>query len=365
MSTELLALSEVLRPGRLEQECARVGADPEMLRRFRNALLKRGKDWGAALGALPEPLRARFRAPGAADPLRLRSEQSSTKDGATKYLFERRGGQLIESVLMEIRSGRSTLCVSSQVGCAVRCGFCATGQSPVVQSLSSTEILAQVVYAQQVLAGRGRRLRNVVFMGMGEPLLNPHALYESLEALCSPKHFDLSPRHILVSTVGIPHRMVELARAWPKVGLALSLHSATQGLRRDLIPIAQRYPLGQLKSALAQCNEVQERPVMLEYLLLEGLSDQEQEIDALLDFCRGLRVRINLIPYNPVANLPYRKSPAARQEAISQRLRAAGLETTLRRSLGGDIAAACGQLVSLKKGTGSVKGKPSSQVTAS
>lgn len=352
MSTETLELSEVLRPGVLERECARVGADPETLRRFRNTLLKRGKGWGEALEALCEPMRARFCAPGAADTLRLRSEQRSVEDGATKYLFERKGGQLIESVLMEIRSGRSTLCVSSQVGCAVRCIFCATGQSPVVQSLSGAEILAQVVYAQQILAAKGRRLRNVVFMGMGEPLLNPQALHESIEALCSPKHFDLSARHILVSTVGIPHRMIELARARPRIGLALSLHSALEQTRRELIPIAERYPLVQLKSAVARCNELQERPIMLEYLLLEGLSDREEEIDALLDFCKGLRVRINLIPYNPVANLPYRKSPKERQAAISRRLRAAGLETTLRRSLGRDIAAACGQLVTLQKGAG-------------
>lgn len=339
-----------LRPGWLEAQCRALGADPEGIRRFRNALLKRGEPWERALSSLPEALQGRFLAQALGKTLTLEAQEVSKLDGATKLMLRTARGLAIETVVMQMQSGRSAVCVSSQVGCAVRCSFCATGQASTVRSLSSQEILGQVVFATQRLAQEGRRLRNVVFMGMGEPLLNEDALHESLEALTSPQHFDLSARHVLVSTVGIPHKMVRLARAMPKIGIALSLHSAQQNARAELIPLGHRYPLSELKSAIAQCNAVQARPIMIEYLLLEGRNDSPDAVDALLEFCAGLSVRINLIPYNRVPDLPFAGTKAQRQTEIASRIRSAGLEVTIRRSLGADIAAACGQLVALRSG---------------
>lgn len=345
MSTEPLTLGQLLIPGWLEEECRVLKVDPEGVRRFRNALLKRGAPWDRALEALPEAVRARFSTTTLGNILTLEGEYASQRDGATKFLLRNGQGLGVETVVMRIQSGRNTVCVSSQVGCAVRCTFCATGQAKKVQGLRCEEILAQVVMAQQWLVRRGETLRNVVFMGMGEPLLNAKALHESLAALTSPQHFDLSFRHILVSTVGIPHKMVELVKAMPKIGLALSLHSAQTSVRNDLIPLGHRYGLVELRDAVAQCNAIQERPVMIEYLLLAGVNDSVAAIDALIEFCQGLKVRINLIPYNEVQGLNFARTPVTRQDEIAQRLKATGLEVTVRRSLGSDIAAACGQLV--------------------
>jgi 23S rRNA (adenine2503-C2)-methyltransferase len=213
-------------------------------------------------------------------------------------------------------------------------------------NLTHDEILDQVSQANRVLRAEGRSVRNVVFMGMGEPFHNETAVYCALEVLLSPQSFGLSPRRVLVSTVGIPRAMVRCAERFPRVGMALSLHSARQEQREQLIPLARRFPLDELRATIAEVTAIQRRPLMIEYLMLAGRNDSDEDLRALTAYLGGLRVHVNLIPYNPIDEAPeLRGTLAARRRDFAAGLSAAGFVVTTRRSLGGDIAAACGQLV--------------------
>jgi 23S rRNA (adenine2503-C2)-methyltransferase len=247
---------------------------------------------------------------------------------------------------MRTGTGRVSLCISSQVGCAAACGFCATGQMGVAKSLSAAEILDQVVLAGERLQGEGRSIRNIVFMGMGEPFHNEAVIYEAIAALLSPEQFHHPPRYILVSTVGIPDALVRCARRFPAVNLALSLHSVRQDVRERLIPLAAKHRLDDLRAAVAQVNQIQQKTVMIEYLMLAGVNDSLEDARELAAWLTGLDVHINLIPYNPIATASQlRTTERPERDAFAAILREAGFVTTIRYSLGADIAAACGQLV--------------------
>ena len=322
--------------------------DPQSLRRFRIALLKHGRSDAEALDELPGELRADFSGRVALHALELHSRCDSAQDGATKLLFRTAAGMLIESVILRIATGRTTLCVSSQVGCAAACDFCATGKMGIARNLSPAEILDQLVHARQIVAAEGRTIRNLVFMGMGEPLHNEENLYATLAALAAPELFHHPRSRILVSTVGLPDAMIRAARRFPEVHFALSLHTARQDVRERLIPLAVRYPLDELRRTLVDLNRIQppNTPVLIEYLMLAGVNDSPDDARALVDWLAGLRVHVNLIPYNPIDDAPHLAgSDRATREAFGARLKTAGLKTTIRYSLGADVAAACGQLV--------------------
>ncbi|MDZ4659663.1 MAG: 23S rRNA (adenine(2503)-C(2))-methyltransferase RlmN [Bythopirellula sp.] len=279
-------------------------------------------------------------------PLTLDSRHDSQLDGATKLLFRIESGILIESVILRIATGRTTLCVSSQVGCAAACDFCATGKMGITQNLSPAEICDQVLQAGQILASEGRVIRNIVFMGMGEPFHNEGNIYAALELLTAPQTFHFSPAKILVSTVGIPEAMLRCVRRFPQVNLALSLHSVRQQTRETLIPLAKRYPLDQLQATLRQINALQSKPVMIEYLMLAGVNDSLDEARELIAWLAGLNMHVNLIPYNVIDDAPHLfATERPEREAFAAILKQAGIPTTIRYSLGADIAAACGQLV--------------------
>ncbi|MFK8112469.1 MAG: 23S rRNA (adenine(2503)-C(2))-methyltransferase RlmN, partial [Rubripirellula sp.] len=267
-------------------------------------------------------------------------------DGATKLLFRTEPGMLIEAVVLRIASGRTTLCVSSQVGCAAACDFCATGKMGIAQDLSEEQILDQVLQAGQLLAKEGRKLRNIVFMGMGEPFHNEANLHRTLERLTAKEGFHHPPTKILVSTVGVADAMQRCAERFRDVNLALSLHSVRQEVREKLIPLARKYPLDQLRNTIAEVNRLQSCTVMIEYLMLEGVNDSVEDAAELIRWLDGLNVHVNLIPYNPIEDAPHLvgTQPEQRDRFASQ-LKQAGLKTTIRYSLGNDIAAACGQLV--------------------
>jgi 23S rRNA (adenine2503-C2)-methyltransferase len=333
----------------LEQIRGRLRIEPGHLRRLRNAFYKKHQPPEEALKRLPEPQRATFGSEVAFHALTLRSQHDSQRDGASKLLFRTSSGQMIETVILRIASGRTSLCVSSQVGCAVRCRFCATGQMGLAQNLSRDEILDQVIQANGQLRAEGRSIRNVVFMGMGEPLLNETEVYQALDVLLSPQCFDLSPAHVLVSTVGIPDAMVRSAQRFPQLGMALSLHSARQAQRERLIPLARRYPLEVLRKAIEDVTLIQRHPLMIEYVLLDGLNDTDHDLHELTAYLRGLRVHLNLIPFNPIREEPgLIATGAERRRFFATALTAAGFTVTVRYSLGADIAAACGQLVQLE-----------------
>ena len=279
-------------------------------------------------------------------PLAVAEARDSQLDGATKLVLRTPAGYSIESVIMRTGTGRVSLCVSSQVGCAAACGFCATGQMGIAKNLSAAEILDQVVLAGERMQAEDRRVRNIVFMGMGEPFHNEEAVYEAVAALLSPELFHHPPGRILISTVGIPDAMVRCARRFPEVNLALSLHSVRQDVREQLIPLAAKYSLDELRAAVAKVNQIQNNTVMIEYLMLAGVNDSADDARELAAWLDGLDVHVNLIPYNPIESAPHlRTTERPQRDAFAAILRAAGFVTTIRYSLGADIAAACGQLV--------------------
>jgi len=341
-----MVLASIHRPGVLEGVRATYRLDPQHVRQFRNAIYKRGVAPDEAVARLPSPVRTRLAEEVALTSLELVDRRDSQLDGATKLVLRNRAGLALESVVLRLRSGRNSVCVSSQIGCAAACRFCATGQMGMARNLGVDEILEQVALAGQMLQTEGRRLRNVVFMGMGEPLHNRAAVEEAVARLIDPGWFALSPNHVVVSTIGIIDEMHRFVARFPEVQLAVSLHTARQEVRERLMPLAGHTSLDELRRALAAIQLARRRPTMLEYLLLDGINDTTADLDALLAYCRDLDVHINLIPFNPIASAPWlRPSTPTHQARFTRGLKEAGLNVTTRFSLGQDIAAACGQLV--------------------
>lgn len=320
--------------------------EPRRLHALRTALFKKFHGVDTALAELPADVRDEFARRVEFHPLAVDATQESQLDGATKLVFRTPAGYLIEAVILRTGTGRVSLCVSSQVGCAAACQFCATGQMSIAKSLSAAEILDQVVLAGEWIRREDRRIRNIVFMGMGEPLHNETSLYEAVTSLLAPELFHHTPGRILVSTVGIPEAMIRCARRFPAVNVALSLHSVRPEVRTQLIPLAAKYPLDALRAAVTRVSLIQQNSVMIEYLMLAGVNDSLADAAELAAWLRGLDVHVNLIPYNPIASAPHLASTERTQrDAFAEVLRAAGFVTTIRYSLGADIAAACGQLV--------------------
>ncbi len=320
--------------------------EPRRLRALRTAFFKKFLGVEAALAELPANVRDGFAGRVEFHPLAVAEAHDSQLDGATKLVLRTQSGYLIEAVIMRTGTGRVSLCISSQVGCAAACGFCATGQMGIAKNVSAAEILDQVALAGERMQAEGRRVRNIVFMGMGEPFHNEAAVYDAVAALLSPEMFHHTPGRILISSVGIPDAMVRAARRFPDVNLALSLHSVRPELREQLIPLAAKYPLKELRAAVAKINEIQSNTVMIEYLMLAGVNDSSEDASELASWLDGLDVHVNLIPYNPIDSAPHlRTSERPERDAFAAVLRAAGFTTTIRYSLGADIAAACGQLV--------------------
>ena len=280
--------------------------------------------------------------------LKIESRHDSEIDGATKIILRTSLGYLVESVILRASTGRTTLCVSSQVGCAAACQFCATGSMGIAKDLRSEEIVSQLAHANQILSTENRRVRNVVFMGMGEPLHNLEQVHQALRALTSPTLFHHPPQKILLSTVGVIDALVETCEEFPSVNYALSLHSASQRVRESIIPLASRYPVDYLRDAIVDLNRIQSgrTSVMIEYLMLDRINDSEDDAKQLVQWLSGLRVHLNLIPFNRVQGVvDLHPSPRDRIEAFARHMKAMKVPTTIRYSMGQDIEAACGQLV--------------------
>ncbi|TWT90902.1 Ribosomal RNA large subunit methyltransferase Cfr [Pseudobythopirellula maris] len=332
----------------LERLRKELRVEPGLVRRWRIAFFKKSLGAEAALAELPPTAREAFATRVRPHALTLDRRLDSDLDGATKLIFKTDEGFLVESVVLRAGTGRVALCVSSQVGCAAKCDFCATGRMGMAHSLSAAEILDQMVQANELLRDEGRRVRNLVFMGMGEPLHNEAALHETIQSLTDPAIFDHPPSRVLVSTVGLPAGMLRLAERFPAVNQALSLHAVRQETRERIIPLARKAPLGELRDTIAELNRVQpERTgVMIEHLMLAGVNDSPEEAHELATWLDGLRVHVNLIPYNRVEAAPHLSgSSEATRKAFADVLKAAGHPTTIRYSMGADIEAACGQLV--------------------
>jgi 23S rRNA (adenine2503-C2)-methyltransferase len=320
--------------------------DPRRLRALRTAFFKKSRGAGDVLAELPADVQTEFARRVEFHPLTLTEGLDSQLDGATKLVLRTQAGYSIESVIMRTGTGRVALCLSSQIGCAAACGFCATGQMGIAKSLSAGEILDQVVLAGERIRVEYRTVRNIVFMGMGEPFHNEEAVYDAITALLSPEMFHHPASRILISTVGIPDAMTRCARRFPEVNLALSLHSVRQEVREKLIPLAAKYSLDDLRSAISKINQIQNNTAMIEYLMLAGVNDSAEDARELAAWLTGLNVHVNLIPYNSIETAPHlQTTDRTQRDAFAAILRDSGFITTIRYSLGADISAACGQLV--------------------
>ena len=249
--------------------------DPDQIRRFRKSLCKDFRDDDSVRKAFPWSRDLSLHS------LQLHRRFDSKLDGATKLVFQTTHGMLIETVILRIDTGRTTLCVSSQVGCAAACDFCATGKMGTAVNLSCDEILDQILAAGQLLATEGKKIRNLVFMGMGEPFHNEANLQVALAKLISADLFYHPPRRILISTVGVADAMVRCVRQFGQIGIALSLHSVRQDVRERLIPLARKYPLDVLRETIASLNAAQSCPLMIEYLMLAGVNDSNDDAQLL------------------------------------------------------------------------------------
>jgi len=269
-----------------------------------------------------------------------------SRDGTLKGLLRAGDGARVEAVLIP-EEERTTLCVSTQVGCPLACSFCATGALGLTRNLTTAEIVDQVCRMRELLhevGGADRRITNVVFMGMGEPLLNLRAVVEAVRVLLDPKGFALAPRRVTVSTAGVVPRIAELLDAVP-VNLAVSLHATTDPVRDELVPLNRRFPLAVLLGALRALPRLdRRRPVFFEYTLMAGVNDAPEDARRLVELLRGIPSKVNLIPMNPHADAPYRPPDPETASRFMGELVRGGLTTTLRRSRGADIDAACGQL---------------------
>jgi 23S rRNA (adenine2503-C2)-methyltransferase len=287
---------------------------------------------------LPKALRAQL-ARSVAPSLDLAVEQRSDDSQTVKWLWNLPDDEQVETVLMHYKD-RSTVCVSSQAGCAMGCGFCATGQAGYDRNLSVGEILEQVVAARKAAAPR--RLSNIVFMGMGEPFANYDRLIESLHRIIAD--FGIGARNITVSTVGLVPQMLRFAEEGLQVGLALSLHAANDKLRTELVPINARHPIADLIAACQLFRERTGRRVSLEWAMIDGVNDRPSDAEELAQVAKRARAHVNLIPLNPTPGWPTVGTPRERIREFVADLERHGVNCTVRANRGTEIDAACGQL---------------------
>ena len=271
--------------------------------------------------------------------LREVARRTADRGETTKWLWALAGDARVETVLMRYR-GRVTVCVSTQAGCAMACQFCATGQAGFQRHLTQGEIVEQVAAAMR--AARPRRLSNVVFMGMGEPLANYDQVWGAVARLHG--EMGLSARHLTLSTVGIVPGIRRLATESLPVNLAVSLHAANDSLRDELVPINRRYPIGVLAEACATYVAASGRRLSIEWAMIDGVNDRDADAEELVAFARPLGAHVNLIPLNPTPGYAVVGSPPERVRAFRDRLQAMGTNATIRVTRGVAIDAACGQL---------------------
>lgn len=301
------------------------------------------------MGNVPRSLKDSLKEKTTLPPLIVQDQQSSA-EGAEKSLWKLPNGDFVESVLL-FHKDRVTLCISSQVGCKFKCVLCATGYMGKKRDLSSGEIMAQVLESERYVQKKGKGpIKNVVFMGMGEPLDNYSNVLRAVHLLCHPRGRNKGARHITISTCGLIPQMYELARLRLQVVLAVSLHAAHDELRHRLMPINKKYPLQPLIEACKAYSAASGRRVSFEYALLKDVNDSLDDARALIQLLRGFPAHVNLIPANPIAQLPYEPSPPRQVERFYKCLQQSSLEVSLRKTKGQDIQAACGQLYTVRKG---------------
>jgi 23S rRNA (adenine2503-C2)-methyltransferase len=353
-----------LAPDELVDLCAEWGHKPFRARQLLRWVHQRGEDRFSEMTDLAQAFRALLSERAVIESLPVIRDHCSS-DGTRKWLLDVGAGNAVETVFIP-ETSRGTLCVSTQAGCAVNCRFCSTGHQGFARNLAAHEIVAQLWMAERALErdgvsgrvpdpaatddddrsdpGRARSITNVVFMGMGEPLQNYSATLTALRLMLDDHAYGLSRRRVTVSTSGVVPMIDRLREDCP-VALAVSLHAPNDPLRDQLVPLNRKYPLADL---LAACRRYLERSprdfITFEYVMLDGVNDQPEHAEQLLSLTRSLPCKFNLIPFNPFPASGLRRSPTERVRAFSRDLSDGGKVTTVRRTRGDDIDAACGQL---------------------
>jgi 23S rRNA (adenine2503-C2)-methyltransferase len=299
----------------------------------------------ADVTVLPKELRAALEAESFAfDAVEPVVVQHSNDKQTIKGLFRLHDGNEVEAVLMQHFNERNTVCISSQSGCAYACAFCSTGQAGFTRHLTATEIFDQARYFARHLAEQGRKITNIVFMGMGEPFHNYDAVMDAVRLLNDPHGFGLGHRHITISTVGIVPQIDQFAAEDIQVNLAISLHAPTDEIRSSIMPVNKKWPVAELMAAVGRYIEKSNRKVFFEYVMLEGVNDRPEDAEALARLMRGSLYHVNIIPYNTTPDAKLGATGDQRIRAFSAILEARGVACTVRIPMGRDIAAACGQL---------------------
>jgi 23S rRNA (adenine2503-C2)-methyltransferase len=340
--TNLLGLP---RPA-LEAFVTQLGSRPFRARQLMHWIYRRGAGSFAEMTELARRLRAQLESVAELRPPEVISLQRSA-DGTRKWLLRADARQAFETVFIP-EEGRGTLCISSQVGCALDCSFCATAQQGFNRNLSTAEIVGQVWLAARELAAEApqpaRQITNVVLMGMGEPLANFRNVVPALEIFLDDYGFDLSRRRVTLSTSGLVPQIYRLAEV-SNVALAVSLHAPDDALRNELVPINRKHPIAELLEACWHyLDERNGRSVTFEYVMLDGVNDSAAQARAVARLLKGHPAKVNLIPFNPFPGTHYRRSPAPVIQRFRDELLQRGVLATVRRTRGDDIDAACGQL---------------------
>ena len=318
---------------------------PYRLRQIYRAAAKELLPSVESVTTLPKELRTALAARGVTFSSVEPSAVRHSRDGqTTKALFRLHDGNEVEAVLMEHTGDRTTVCISSQAGCAFACAFCSTGQAGFTRNLNAVEIFDQAVFFARDLAKRGKKITNVVFMGMGEPFHNYDSVMDAVALLNDPHGFGLGHRHLTISTVGLVDQIDRFTDERLQVNLAISLHAPNDALRARIMPVNRRFPLGALMAACERYVTKTHRKIFFEYVMLDGLNDDAACARELAALMRGRLYHVNLIPYNATPDGPFTGTSDARIWAFAGILDEAGVPTTVRRNMGRDIAAACGQL---------------------
>ncbi len=339
--TDILSLSRE----QLAQTLIAWGEAPYRARQLYSWLWQKGVRSFEQMSNLPKGLRNKLNNYFSINTIAAKAVQRSA-DGTLKIVFRLHDEQLIESVLIPVPlEKRFTVCVSSQVGCSLNCSFCATGKMGLGRNLTAGEIFDQFFVVNKMCQQEyGRSLTNVVYMGMGEPLLNYRPVIESIERLTANDGAGMSPRRITVSTAGIAKAIRRLADDEVRFNLALSLHAADDEKRNQIMAINEHNNLKTLVEALTYFYRKTKNRISYEYIAFRNFNDRPEDADRLIRLCRHFPVRVNIIEYNPIAGVSFLASEEDRLEAFAERLRNAGVTVTVRRSRGKDIDAACGQL---------------------
>ena len=279
--------------------------------------------------------------------LSIHSTTTSDNGQTTKFLFKTHDDKLIEAVIMRHLSGRNTLCVSCQAWCPMGCSFCATGKLGLLRNLSFYEIIDEIMFAVHHLAREEKKLRNIVYMGMGEPFLNYENLKESINIACTQKKLDLSNRRITVSSCGIVPGIDRFAEDFPQTSLAISLHAPNDVARSAIMPVDHTYPLSELMASLDRYVEKTNKRIFYEYIMIQGATDKIEYAHELANLLRGKLAHVNFIPYNPGEGTgwnDYKPSSKIIIKKFQETLEKVGIPSTVRHTMWDDIDAACGQL---------------------